>query len=100
MDDRLKVHELLLTMGTTNVYYKQPINTAIIYPAIMYSKSGIENTHANDSVYNQSNRYTVTVISKNVDDIIVANISKLPKCRFDRQFVADGLYHDVFNLYY
>lgn len=100
MDDRLSVHSLLLTMGTPNVYYKAPINTSIIYPAIMYNKSNIKNTHANNIVYNQNNEYTITVISKTVDDVIVSNISKLPKCRFDRDFINEGLYHNIFIFYY
>ena len=100
MDDRLKLHSLLLSLGTKNVYYQSPGNISMNYPAIVYEKSKIENKHANNDVYIQNNKYTVTIISKSIDDVLVNKISLLPKCTHDRHFIADGLHHDVFNLYY
>ena len=100
MGSRLDLHNLFISLGTPNVYYQSPGNITMSYPAIVYEKSKIESTHANDNVYMKNLRYTVTVISKAVDDILVSKISNLPKCTFDRHFISDGLHHDVFNLYY
>ena len=98
MGNRLKLHALLLTIAGPNVYYKAP--SVMIYPAIKYERNKIENKHADDSVYYQKTSYSITVISKIVDDDIVDKISRLPQCSFDRQYVADNLYHNVFNMYY
>ena len=60
----------------------------------------IDNSHADDTVYRQDNRYLLIVMSKIPDDGIVAKISKLPKCSFDRHYVKDNIHHTTFNLYY
>ena len=100
MGSRLQLHELLLSLGTKNVYYQSPANITMNYPAIVYEKSKIDSEHANDNVYIKNNKYTVTVISKTVDDVLVSKISDLRTSTYDRHFISDGLHHDVFNLYY
>ena len=100
MDHRLQLHNLLLSIGGPNVYYQGPGNLSMKYPAIKYELNKIENDHANDVVYNQNKSYTLTVMSLMVDDNITDQISKLPKCKFDRRFISDGIYHNVFNIYY
>lgn len=70
------------------------------YPAIVYSRSNIENRHADDDVYMQAYFYEVIVIDEDPDSEVVENISKLPGCRFDRHYTSDNLNHDVFTLYY
>lgn len=87
-------------LGSKNVYYQPPASVQMKYPAIVYSRSRIDNRHADDSVYKQSISYTVTVIDKKPDNNVVFEISKLPKCRFDRHYISDNLNHDTFTLYY
>lgn len=100
MDNRLKLHTLLLSIGGPNVYYQIPGNLSIKYPAIKYSINKIDNKHANNLVYNQDVSYSVTVMSRDVNCDIVDKISKMPKCSYDRQFVQDNIYHTVFTIYY
>ncbi len=98
---RLVLHEKLKAiLGSENVYYQPPETVNIRYPAIVYSRSNIENTHANNKVYYQKTFYEVTVIGKQPDSETVNKISLLPFCRFNRHFVSDNLYHDVFTLYF
>jgi predicted component of viral defense system (DUF524 family) len=92
-----KLEELL---GSRNVYFQPPESVKLNYPAIVYSRSDIENTFANNGVYRQSLVYQVTLIDKNPDSDLVAKVSRLPMCRFDRHFKADNLNHDVFTLYF
>ena len=92
-----KLEELL---GSKNVYFQPPSSMKMNYDAIVYSRKGIDNTFANNAVYRQDNSYTVTVISRQPDPEVLDKISRLPKCRFDRYFVSDGLNHYVFTLYY
>lgn len=87
-------------LGSRNVYFNPPESVKMRYPAIVYARKGIDNVHANDSVYKQSTSYEVTVIDSNPDSEIVEKVSKLPTCKFDRHFKSANLNHDVFTLYY
>lgn len=107
MNKRLELHDILCEIinitepdGDRHVYFQPPESLKIKYPAIIYSRSDIENKHANDKVYNQSYFYELIVIDKDPDSEIVEKVSKLSTCRFDRHYTADNLNHDAFALYY
>jgi hypothetical protein len=70
------------------------------YPAIVYFRNNIENLFADNKVYTQSLSYEVTVIDEDPDSEIPKKVSQLPTCGFNRHFVSENLYHDVFVLYY
>ena len=98
---RLELHEALCEiLGSRNAYFQPPASVRMQYPAIVYSRSNIENVHADDVAYLQRTQYEITVIDKDPDSDIVDKISKLPLCRFDRHYEADNLNHDVFTLYF
>ena len=101
MGSRLDLQTKLETLlGNQNVYYQPPASVRMNYPAIVYSRSNVENRHADDDVYMQAYFYEVIVIDEDPDSEVVENISKLPGCRFDRHYTSDNLNHDVFTLYY
>ena len=100
MSNRLELDKVLKEIGGKNVYYQPPENTSIKYPAVIYSRDNINNTHADDSVYKQDDKYSIMVISKQVDDPIIDKISKLSGCQYDRNFIKDNLYHTSFSIYY
>lgn len=101
MASRLQLQsELEELLGSRNVYFQPPASVQMRYPAIVYSRSDIENKHADDSVYNQTYFYELIVIDEDPDSEIVSKVSKLPTCRFDRHYTADNLNHDVFTIYY
>lgn len=101
MHNRLDLHELLCeVLGSRNVYYSPPESVKIKYPAIVYSRSDIDNKFANDTVYKQSHVYSITVIDDDPDSEIVKRMSLIPRCKFDRHFVSDNLNHDTFTIYY
>lgn len=87
-------------LGSRNVYYNPPPSVQMRYPAIVYSRSDIDNVFANDAVYVQNYRYEVTVIDEDPDCKYADIVSKLPQCSFNRHFVSDNLHHHVFNLYH
>ncbi len=82
------------------VYFQPPSNTKMEYPCILYSRDRIDNTHGNNHVYNQNHRYQVIVLDEDPDSKITEELSKFDKCRFERRYVSDNVYHDVFTLYY
>jgi hypothetical protein len=92
-----KLEEIL---GSRNVYYQPPSSIQMKYPAIVYSRSDIKSVMADDMVYITENVYDITVIDKNPDSNVVAQIAKLSRCRYDRHFVSDNLNHDVFTIIY
>ncbi len=101
MANRLELHEKLCEiLGSRNVYFQPPASVRLNYPAIIYSRKDIDNRYADDLVYKQAFAYDVTVIDPNPDSEIVVEVSRLPTCRFDRNYKADNLNHDVFTLYH
>jgi hypothetical protein len=86
-------------MNCDHVYYQPPSNIQMMYPAICFSRNDIDNRFANNSVYAQQHSYEIIVIDKNPESEIVEKVSKLPRVRFERHYVADNLNHDVFELY-
>ena len=99
--DRLELQALLEeVLGSRNVYYQPPKGTMMGYPAIVYSRSNIDTKHANDKIYKKRKRYELIVIDKKPDNPVVDKLLYLPYCSYDRPYVADNLYHDVFTLYY
>lgn len=101
MASRLELHiKLKEILGSESVYYQPPSSVQMTYPAIVYSRSRIDNIFACDIVYGQANAYQVTVIAKQPDHEAVGKVSRLPKCSFNTHFTKDNLNHDVFTLYY
>ena len=101
MNRREELHEILCeALGSRNVYFQPPESIKMKYPAIVYSRDDIDNSFANDSVYMQSLAYSVTVIDSDPDSEIVSNVSRLPRCQYDRHYKADNLNHDMFTIYY
>lgn len=98
---RLELHEFLCdVLGSRNVYFQPPATTQMKYPAIVYSRSRINNLSADNDVYIQDKRYQLIVIDSNPDSEIVERISKLPTCQHDRQYKSENLNHDVFTIYF
>ncbi len=101
MDKRLDLQTKLETLlGSHNVYYQPPASVRMKYPAIVYSRSNIENRHADDGIYMQSHFYELIVIDEDPDSEVVGKVSKLPCCRFNRHYTSDNLNHDAFTIYY
>lgn len=70
------------------------------YPCILYKLDKREVQHANNSPYQKSKRYQVTVLDPDINSLIPDTVADLPLCVHERRFVASGLYHDVFNIYF
>lgn len=103
MARRLNLHEELVTLAGSSfvVYYQPPTGTQIEYPCVVYSKDSGDALYANNHAYRYTQRYQVTVITRDPDCELPESILRhFPMCRMDRQFTADNLYHNVLILYY
>jgi len=99
--DRSELNTLLKQLlGTDNVYFQPPATVAMLYPAIVYQRDTTQTRHASNVPYTLYKRYQVTVIDRNPDSVIPDKVAGLPMCSHDREFVANGLNHDVFTLYF
>ena len=86
--------------GKEAVYYQPPNGTVMVYPCIVYERSDIYNLHADDNVYMQKHRWTVTVIDRDPDSDIVQQVSEIRGIQYERHFATDGLNHDIFTLFF
>lgn len=102
MERRLKLHnELGSIEGVVKVYYNPPESIKLEYDCIVYEYDGDNSSYANNTRYISSDRYSVTVISRDPDNTIGKQLmAKFRYCSFSRRFVSDNLYHDVYTLHY
>ena len=105
LNKRIRLQRMLTDiLGTTGqtetrTYYQPPSADKMKYPAIIYSLNKIQNRYADNLVYSQTNEYQLIVVDYNPDNEIVRAVSLLPRCRHDRRYKADNLYHDAFTIY-
>lgn len=98
---RLELHEILKNiLGTNNVYFQPPQTVQMKYPCIVYTRSNMYSTYADDLPYNVTNRYMITVIDPDPDSTIPDTIAHLPTAKFDRHYTADNLNHDILEIYF
>lgn len=98
---RIELDTILRTaLGSNNVYFQPPESLKLSYPCIIYTRSEIKNTHADNLAYCQGHAYKVTHITSDPDDDTIDTLSKLPFAKFERAYTYDNLNHYVYNIYY
>ena len=101
MTSRVELQTMLENiLGSRNVYFQPPENVKIKYPAIIYSRTRIDGTFANNDVYKLDHAYQVVYVHSNPDDPLIDTLAQVPTCRFQREYASDNLYHDVFIIYF
>lgn len=101
MNNRLNLHELLVSLlDSRNVYFQPPNTVKMKYPCIIYRRNAIDTTYAGNLPYTQIKSYQIVVVDKDPDSKIPDKIGKLPMCIFDRHYTADNLNHDIYNIFY
>lgn len=88
-------------LGSRNVYFQPATNTKINYPCIVYRLEEYEDKYADNKRYISFKKYTITHIyhkySSNLHEQFRNSFMFL---NGPKPAVADGLYHDVYTLYY
>lgn len=97
---RLQLHNELTSI-VAHCYFQPPESLKLVYPCIVYELEDIDINYANDDKYTKNKRYSLVLIGKDPDtDYIDEILNHFEYCRFDREYVVDGLIHDAFDLYY
>ena len=87
-------------LGSRNVYFQPPESVSMKYPAIVYKPKDFRMKSANNTnCYIQSDGYEGTLILREPDTKYLAQIFKIPYCRFDRYYSANNLHHYTFTIY-
>ena len=102
MASRLNLQsEFETLLGNRNVYFQPPESKKLKYDCIVYHRSNLETKKADNKNYIITDRYEVMLIYKDPDSNLPRQILEHFKyCTHSRHYVADNLYHDVFNIYY
>lgn len=88
-------------MQNKHVYFQPPASVKLIYPCVIYTIGDGDTKHANDSIYQYVNSYSLMFIYKQPNIDIIENVLKeFQMCKFDRTYCSDNLYHYVFTIYY
>lgn len=91
--------KLVDILGSEYVYYNPPQSVKLHYPCIRFILNGIRKGSADDRGYLKHRNYTITLIHKDPDNLIVDDILDMPLCTFERSYIADNFYHFVFTKY-
>lgn len=106
MGSRLSLHEKLCSFMENcgfapNVYFQPPESVRLIYPCIVYERAFGSTSYADNMPYTYDQSYTVTIIDKNPDSVLVPRIAmRFPTIKYNRHFVYENLNHDVYSLFY
>ena len=100
MGNRADLHAILVDfLGSNRVYFQPPAR--LEYPCVVYQLDDYSVDYGNDKIYRNKKRYSVTLIGRNPDvDEFTQKMFSLPYCSFNRRFINENLYHDVFNIYW
>lgn len=100
-ENRMKIHDVLVDLlGSENVYFQPPESFKMEYPCFRYTRSLGEQTYADNKTYRFTPQYEVTLISRDpAPGIIKDVVESFEMVRYNRHFVIDNLYHDVFIIY-
>lgn len=106
--ERPALHDILCEVlggpfpdGGTHCYFQPPTNSQMFYPCIVYHYTNDLDVFADNMHYQESKRYTVTIIDEDEDSKIPERLKKsFLYCTSDRNFTVDNLNHYVYTLYY
>lgn len=83
------------------VYFQPPENFKLSYPCVVFDRSSAWIDYADNTAYQITKQYVVTLISKTTDnEELLDKLLRFPMATYDRQFITDNLVHDVFSVYF
>lgn len=102
--NRLKLQETLeqimasQDLPENRVFFQPPENVRLEYPCIIYIRTQVATSHADNAPYRRTKRYQVTVIDRDPDSPLPDLVGGLPGAAFVTHFANDNLNHDIYNV--
>lgn len=97
----LELQALLQAMlPSSSKAYIQPPAGKLTNPAILIQRDYARTHFADNSPYRTLMRFQVTVIDRDPLSKIPSKVAALPMCTFNRFYPADGLNHNVYQIFY
>lgn len=86
-------------LGSRNVYYQPPETIKLKYPCIIYEMNRIQKIPADNIAYLKNKEYSLTIVHKDADSELPDTIlDHFEYIGFDRSYVSDNLYHEVYTI--
>lgn len=99
MGNRLDLSKVLHeVLGNNNVYFQPPPSKILHIPCIVYERARINTSFADNKPYKLTDSYQVTYIDTDPDSDIPRKLANLPRCVFERPYVNDNKYYNVFRI--
>lgn len=98
---RQELHSRLKQLPVKQVWFQKPENRKLEYPCILYHWDRIKYVRADNIAYHSRRGYLVTLIDYCPDSSLPDDFQRMfPTASFDRPYVADGLNHWVYTLFF
>lgn len=99
MANRLKLDKTLREiLSSDNVYFQPPPSIKMKFPCIVYERVRINTEFADNKPYQLNKIYQVTYIDSNPDSDIPDKLALLPMSVFERVYISENRYHNVFRI--
>lgn len=85
--------------GIKKVYFEPPPGIKMVYPCVRFQRVGFDSKFADNIPYKIDDRYEATLMYTNPDSSLPARFARLPLCRHNRHYTANGISHDVYIIY-
>ena len=104
MVNRMDIHDALVELFLTHpdnpkIIFRPHSGFKLTYPCVVYDLKAVTPTFAGDDLYNKGERYEVTFMSKWPGDARAFWILDMRYSSHIRNFVADDVVHDIFQVY-
>lgn len=102
VERRQYLHTLLKNLPyLKQVWFQPPENVKLVYPCLIYNWERMHDINADNMHYVTHRGYKVTIIDYSPDSVIPDLFQRNFKtASFDRSYVADGLNHWVYTLFF
>lgn len=95
-----KLRELVGDIVGERIYFQPPDGFRMKYPCVIYNAESPNALYADDTLYNVTKHYTITVIDRDPDSEIPIRLYSLPYARPEKPFVHENLYHYNLSIFY
>lgn len=93
--------KLRILLGNNHTYFQPPESVKLEYDCIVYDLDRNWVKHADNLPYSRMRKYSLVHIHRDPDYDLIDTIGELFQyVEFDRRYVSNNLYHDVYTLYY